>query len=81
MTLIPLDDRVKFILTILLMAMTAWWAHYTVEVVRGALDGPTAGGVMQAAGASGLLATLATLLTLSWQFWFRRGKPSGTDTK
>ena len=73
---IPKDDLTKFILTLCVMAMTAWWAYYTVELVRYALDNPTAGSVLQTAGASGLLGTLGTLMTLSWQYWFRRAKAS-----
>lgn len=75
--MIPVDDRTKFILTVLLLAFLGWWAHYTVETLQVVMGNPTAEGVFQAAGASGLLASLGTLLTLSWQYWFRRAKPNG----
>jgi len=73
--MIPKDDRTKFVLTLCIMAFVGWWAYFTVCTVKEALVNLTAVDVMQAAGATGLLGSLITLLTLSWQYWFRRAKP------
>jgi len=76
---IPKDDITKFILTMCIMGFTAWWAYFTVNIMKEALSEPSSADVLQAAGATGLLGSLGTLLTLSWQFWFRRAKPSGAE--
>jgi hypothetical protein len=73
--MLPSDERAKFILTLCVMALTGWWGAFTVNCVKEALNTPDPGTLLQAAGASGLLGTLSTLLTLSWQYWFRKAKP------
>jgi len=68
------DEKMKWVCTFLLMAFTGWWGYFTVQVTLGALQTSTGVDILKVAGASGLLGTLTTLLTLSIQFWFRRAK-------
>jgi len=67
-------DKMKWVCTFALMAFVAWWGHYTVSVTYQALAEPQAINVLEVAGASGLLGSLVTLLTLTIQYCF--GKPS-----
>jgi hypothetical protein len=57
------------------MAFTGWWGYFTVQVTLNALVSNSGVDVLKVAGASGLLGTLTTLLTLTIQHWFRRAKP------
>jgi len=69
------DIKMKWVCTFVLMAFTGWWGYYTVQITLTALESGAGVDVLKVAGASGLLGTLTTLLTLAIQHWFRRAKP------
>ena len=69
------EQKAKWACTFALMGFTGWWGWFTVQITLSALDSQAGIDVLKVAGASGLLGTLTTLLTLAIQHWFRRAKP------
>ena len=69
------QDSVKLLLALLMILATMGWAFYTVNITLIAIAKLKVGDIVVAAGANGLLGSLVTLLTLTWQHYFRKSKP------
>jgi outer membrane protein W len=67
-----MEEKSRLLLAILILLVTSGWAYFTVWVTIEALASLKVSNVIGAAGANGLLGSLVTLLTLTWQFYFRK---------
>lgn len=74
-------DFMKWIYTFVLLVVTIGWAVFTVVVVRGVADAPTAAGVLEASGTSVLLGALIGWNALVIQHWFRKKAPASETQK
>ncbi len=68
-------DKMKWVYTFVLLALTIGWAVYTVETVKSVVASPTAAGVLEASGTSVLLGALIAWNANVNQFWFRKKGP------
>lgn len=67
-----MNDKIKLLLALLLILFTAGWAFYTVNLTFVAIAKLRVSDIISVAGASGLLGSLVTLLTLVYQHYFRK---------
>ena len=68
-------EKTKLLLALLMILFTAGWAFYTVNLTLIAIDKLRVSDIISVAGASGLLGSLITLLTLVYQHYFRKRLP------
>jgi len=68
-------DRMKWLYTFVLLAVTLGWAVFTVLIVRSALSEPSGVGVLEASGTSVFLGALIGWNALVVQYWFRKKSP------
>ncbi|KKL44778.1 hypothetical protein LCGC14_2362300, partial [marine sediment metagenome] len=64
-------DKMKWVYTFVLLAVTLGWAVFTVVIVRSALAEPSEVGVLEASGTSVFLGALISWDALVVQYWFR----------
>jgi len=68
-------DKMKWVYTFVLLAVTLGWAVFTVMIVRGALAEPSEVGILEASGTSVFLGALISWDALVVQYWFRKKSP------
>lgn len=69
-------DWPRWLYAFTLLFITVGWAAYVLQVLRWTSNEPNIGRILELSGASGVMATLLTLLTLTVQFFFRKAPPS-----
>jgi len=70
-----LVENHKLLLTLLMLLATLGWGLFCVYITVEAIAKLRVTDIIVAAGANGLMGVLGTLLTLTWQFHFRKAKP------
>jgi len=68
-------DKMKWVYTFVLLAVTIGWSVFTVLIVKVALAAPSEAGILEASGTSVLLGALIGWNALVVQYWFRKKSP------
>jgi len=74
-------DKMKWVYTFVLLAVTLGWSVVTVMIVKGALTEPSELGVLESSGTSVFLGALIGWNALVIQYWFRKKAPPADAPK